>query len=74
MLGVRRTGLTLALHVLEGERMIKARRGVVTIINRAKLLGVAGGAYGLAEAEYERLIGLADSEATADHYELDLAS
>lgn len=57
MLGVRRTGVTLAIHVLEGERMICARRGSITILDRDRLAELAGPSYGLAEAEYERLIG-----------------
>ena len=57
MLGVRRTGVTLAMHMLEGARMIKARRGVVTILDRPKLIEMAADGYGLAESEYERLLG-----------------
>lgn len=57
MLGVRRTGVTLAIHILEGARLIRARRGVITIVDRAGLKQLAGVCYGLAEAEYERLIG-----------------
>ena len=55
MLGVRRTGVTLALHRLEGERMIRARRGVVRILDRKQLENTAAGSYGSAEAEYDRL-------------------
>ena len=57
MLGVRRAGVTDGLHALEGVRAIRARRGVVTIINRASLEKLAGLCYGRAEAEYRRLIG-----------------
>ena len=57
MLGVRRTGVTLAMHMLEGARMVKARRGVVTILDRSKLIEMAADGYGLAEAEYARLLG-----------------
>jgi CRP-like cAMP-binding protein len=57
MLGVRRAGVTVALHTLEGERLIRARRGSVTVTDRAGLEGMAGAAYGTAEAEYERLFG-----------------
>lgn len=56
MIGARRSGVTLALHVLEGAGMIRSARGVVTIVNRDKLLSLAGDSYGLAEAEYRRLI------------------
>lgn len=57
MLGVRRSGVTLALHVLEGAGLIRAKRGVITILSREKLEEVAGGSYGVPEAEYRRLIG-----------------
>lgn len=57
ILGVRRPGITVAVHVLEGERMIRARRGAVEILDRAKLQNAANGSYGLTEREYERLLG-----------------
>jgi CRP-like cAMP-binding protein len=57
MLGVRRSGVTEAIHLLEGIHVIKATRGQVRIINRARLEEIAGGCYGLPEAEYNRLIG-----------------
>lgn len=57
MLGVRRPSVTVALHMLEGAHLIKARRGHITILNRAGLEEAAGETYGPAEAEYERLIG-----------------
>jgi CRP-like cAMP-binding protein len=56
MLGVRRPGVTEALHILEGARAIRAERGLVTVLNRAKLEEVAGESYGVSEAEYERLL------------------
>jgi CRP-like cAMP-binding protein len=57
MLGVRRPGVTVALHVLEGMQVIRAKRGVVTVLDREKLEELADEAYGLSEAEYTRLIG-----------------
>ena len=57
MLHVRRAGVTQALHILEGNGAIRARRGRVSIRSREGLEQVAGVAYGPAEAEYERLIG-----------------
>jgi CRP-like cAMP-binding protein len=57
MLGVRRPGVTDALHRLEGYRTIRARRGVITILDRDQLLEIADASYGLPEAEYERLLG-----------------
>jgi CRP-like cAMP-binding protein len=57
MLGVRRPGVTVATHVLEGTKMIRATRGRLAVLNREKLEEAAGGSYGIPEAEYERLIG-----------------
>jgi CRP-like cAMP-binding protein len=57
MLAVRRAGVTDQIHVLEGHGAIKARRGMITVIDRATLIDLAEGSYGQAEAEYERLIG-----------------
>jgi CRP-like cAMP-binding protein len=56
MLGVRRPSVTDALHVLEGKRLIHASRGLITIRDRNKLLEMAGGAYGVPETDYRRLI------------------
>lgn len=57
MLGVRRSGVTDELHILEGLRAIKATRGNVHILDRDLLIEIAGGCYGVPEEEYERLIG-----------------
>jgi len=57
MLAVRRPSVTTALHVLEGNRYIRAERGCIIVRNRAGLLEFAGDAYGPPEAEYERLLG-----------------
>jgi CRP-like cAMP-binding protein len=56
MLGVRRAGVTTALHVLEGNRLIRSTRGTVTIRNRERLEELADDAYGLPEREYARLM------------------
>lgn len=58
MLGVRRAGVTEALHELEGKRLIRAHRGVIQIVSRKGLISLAGGIYGVPEAEYKRLMGL----------------
>lgn len=60
MLGVRRPGVTTAMHVLEGRRMIQARRGRVIVLDRDQLKDLARDTYGTAEAEYERLLGEAE--------------
>lgn len=56
MLGVRRSGVTEAIHLLEGHGMIKAQRGLVMILDRSRLETLTGGCYGRPEAEYRRLI------------------
>ena len=58
MLGVRRSGVTNEIHILEGVHAIKASRGNIRIRDRQKLEDMAGGSYGIPEIEYERLIGL----------------
>jgi DNA-binding transcriptional MocR family regulator len=57
MLGVRRSGVTLALQSLEGAGFIRSTRGKITVRNRAGLIGVTGGAYGFSEQHYIRLLG-----------------
>ena len=56
MLGVRRSGVTLAMQQLEGAGRIRARRGRITVVNRELLEEMADGGYGTPEAEYARLI------------------
>jgi CRP-like cAMP-binding protein len=57
MLGVRRAGVTVALTSLEAERLIRARRGEIVVLDRKGLLRRAGSFYGVPETEYRRLIG-----------------
>ena len=56
MLAVRRSGVTEALHELEGMNVIRSTRGRVAILNRLGLETIAGSSYGTPESEYERLI------------------
>ncbi len=56
MLGVRRPGVTLALQLLEGRGLIRARRGEILVRDRDGLKAMADG-YGQPEAEYLRLVG-----------------
>jgi CRP-like cAMP-binding protein len=56
MLGVRRSGVTTTLHTLEAAGAIRSTRGLVTIIDRARLAEIAGESYGSPEREYARLI------------------
>jgi CRP-like cAMP-binding protein len=55
MLGVRRSGVTVALGALENKGLIRAARGTITILNRKALEKIAGAAYGVPEAEFKRL-------------------
>jgi CRP-like cAMP-binding protein len=56
LLGVRRSGVTDAIHLLEENHLIRARRGMIDIVNKRNLQTLAAGSYGKAEAAYERLI------------------
>lgn len=61
MLGVRRAGVTVGTHLLEGKGLIRAERGVITILDREGLEAEAQGSYGVSEKEYLRLFGSAIS-------------
>ena len=56
-LGVRRAGITLALHMLEAKGLIRSARNQITICDRQGLSEQANGSYGIAEAVYARLFG-----------------
>ena len=57
MLGVRRAGVTVATHLLEGKGLVRAERGRIEILDRSGLEEAAQGTYGVPEAEYDRLFG-----------------
>lgn len=57
MLGVRRSGVTNEIHILEGVHAIKATRGNIRVLNRQKLEDIASGSYGIPEEEYAQYIG-----------------
>ncbi|TCL66339.1 Crp/Fnr family transcriptional regulator [Rhizobium sp. BK251] len=57
MLSVRRPSVTVALHALEGRRLIRSERNLVAVRSRSGLEAFASDSYGLAEQEYCRLIG-----------------
>ncbi len=59
-LAVRRAGVTLAIHMLESEGAVRARRARIEVLDRNKLRRRAGPTYGIAEEEYARLIGRED--------------
>ena len=56
MLGVRRAGVTVALHILEGQALIRSSRGKIIVLDRKGLEEAASGLYGVPEREYERLM------------------
>jgi CRP-like cAMP-binding protein len=56
ILGVRRSGVTDAVHLLEGRKFIRAQRGLIDIVDRPSLEALTAGCYGKPEAEYRRLI------------------
>ena len=57
MVAAQRTGVTVALHILEGAGIIQSRRARVIVLDRERLEHLAGDTYGPAEREYRRLIG-----------------
>jgi CRP-like cAMP-binding protein len=63
MLGVHRPKVTLVLQELEGDKLIKAQRATIKILNRTGLEELVGSAYGRAERELERLIPEAEEKA-----------
>lgn len=52
MLGVRRPGVTTAVHMLEYRGLIDAQRGEITIIDREGLIALTAGIYGLEEQRF----------------------
>lgn len=56
-LGVRRPGVTLALHELEGEHLTRSLYRTVTILDREALVAKTLGSYGPTEAAYRLLLG-----------------
>ena len=57
MLGVRRSGVTVALNLLEKAGLIRMNRGAIVIVDRPGLTRISNGAYGPPEAEFKRLFG-----------------
>jgi CRP-like cAMP-binding protein len=57
MLGVRRSGVTVALKQFEDEGLVAGERSLVVVLDRTGLEARAGGFYGTAEAELRRLLG-----------------
>jgi CRP-like cAMP-binding protein len=57
MLGVRRVGVTAAATALQRRHLIGYRRGVVTVLNRRGLEGVACPCYRINNNVYDRILG-----------------
>jgi CRP-like cAMP-binding protein len=57
MLGVRRPSVSVAVGRFEQAGLIEQGRGRIAIVDRAGLETIAGPYYGMAEAEYDRLLG-----------------
>lgn len=57
MLGVRRAGVTEALHALERKGLISSSRGALLVRTRKGIERSAGGTYGVPEKELRRQIG-----------------
>ncbi|HKP79432.1 MAG TPA: Crp/Fnr family transcriptional regulator [Phenylobacterium sp.] len=57
MLGVQRTTVTAVARSLQEKGMIRYRRGVVDIIDRAGLQGLTCECYGVVRNNYRRLLG-----------------
>jgi len=55
MLGVRRPGVTVALHMLEGRHFIRSTRSHIGIRDRAGLEEFVASGYGIPEEHYRRL-------------------
>lgn len=66
MLGVRRSSVTNALHLLEGDRLIRSTRNNIEIVNPRGLIDAASEVYGAPELEYDRLMGLPVGPAAED--------
>jgi len=45
MLGCRRAGVTMSIHILEGEHAIRATRAHISLLDRARLREIAGSSY-----------------------------
>ena len=56
MLGVRRSGVTVAAGILSQAGMIRYSRGRITILNREALEATAGESYRMIETEFSRLL------------------
>jgi CRP-like cAMP-binding protein len=56
MLGVQRSGVSIALADLKSRGLISSKRRLILILNRSALEEFTTGSYGVAEAEYKRRV------------------
>jgi CRP-like cAMP-binding protein len=56
MLGVQRSGVSIAIGDLESRGFIASKRRLIVILNRSALEKFTNGSYGTAEAEYKRRV------------------
>jgi CRP-like cAMP-binding protein len=56
MLGVQRSGVSIALADLKSRGLITSKRRLILILNRSALEKFTNGSYGVAEAEYKRRV------------------
>jgi CRP-like cAMP-binding protein len=56
MLGVRRSGVTLAAGALQDAGLIRYRRGGIRVLDRAGLEAAACECYGAVRRQYDRLL------------------
>ncbi len=57
LLGVRRVGITKAANSLQQQKLIRYRRGDITILDRAGLEAVSCGCYQTEKETYENILG-----------------
>lgn len=65
-LGVRRPGITAAMHAFQDRGLVRTKRGVISILNCAKLEDASHGAYGEPELELRRLFREFDARLSKD--------
>jgi CRP-like cAMP-binding protein len=58
MLGVRRATVTEAAGALQRQGLIRYRRGIITILDRARLETTSCECYTIVRAEFDRLLGV----------------
>lgn len=67
MLSVRRSGVTTALHVIEGAGAIRSTRGLVVLRDRDKLVEIAGACYGYCERTYNFIMDYRPDQIRTEH-------